>query len=706
MNILPQNSWWIQRLAYDKYECEKEIIAYAEGDVFFEHLNLDYIHLQINLTDETYLDRVSLILVNGNVIAKNIFNEETDGAVSVMVLGNLEADNILVGGQEIYVTGNLIVHNLFWGDYNHGELIVEGNITAKVLMASDYNFDSERFYNNENINVGLLIDDNEAHGVYAREIMETAFKEECLLKEEEIDEEIYSYKNWLNTIELINRLHKNTPILHDKIKALPEDNIPFVFENYNLTDNHMERFRISDLFALFGDDETHLKELEFEHFDTYKRVRTQPNKPFSTNIYLQYKQEYAVMIFYFNYEGNLRRGIVYKSFIEEDKEWHTLDLQQTPLPLKEFIEKAWKNLLLDFSAAEYYQQQFSRQITVQDIYDILALPVVKKQYSDYYNDEGKSYYIGNLMVQFRQNENIEDGCPRISIVKSMPYAKDDAQNIFYHLDINKDESGTEIVTLNTQYTDGYDSEVYHVSITHYQKYKEILSYFAIIKKKLEATNKKYLNRSMVRTQISPSSPIEQDYSYLEQLWQNWIDSINQFVPKDNEYYNLTEGISQEEIEKYTIIDDSTSIPEELLYFYRIQNVEYHPVTSAFSISVNGWDYYLIPFQDISEEWNIMDFQEEEDFENDILIPLSEKLYLNGYTNPRWIPFATGMNGDYLLYDTDPSEKGKYGQIVELQNESWQRNVVANSLKELIEKEIKNLKKTGTTKFDFILGKSN
>lgn len=77
-----------------------------------------------------------------------------------------------------------------------------------------------------------------------------------------------------------------------------------------------------------------------------------------------------------------------------------------------------------------------------------------------------------------------------------------------------------------------------------------------------------------------------------------------------------------------------------------------------------------------------------------------------YANPKWIPFATGRNGDYLLYDMDPGEKGTYGQIIELQNESWKRKVIAKSFTTLIENEIELIKKGHLKKYDFILGKNN
>lgn len=203
-----------------------------------------------------------------------------------------------------------------------------------------------------------------------------------------------------------------------------------------------------------------------------------------------------------------------------------------------------------------------------------------------------------------------------------------------------------------------------------------------------------------------SANLDPEFKIFEPLWNEWILEINKIVPTDNDYYNLTEGISEEDIENHSTLEDGITIPTALLNFYKVQNVEYDAVTSAFQILINNWPYELIPFEDIAEEWNsIQDLQFHEDD-----LPLMdydlEKININNYANPKWIPFATGRNGDYLLFDADPAPKGKFGQIIELQNESWSRDIVAESLEELIQNEINNLKTGNTEHFDFIVGKEN
>lgn len=204
----------------------------------------------------------------------------------------------------------------------------------------------------------------------------------------------------------------------------------------------------------------------------------------------------------------------------------------------------------------------------------------------------------------------------------------------------------------------------------------------------------------------PRIPIDKEFKQLESLWQEWITEINKIVATDNHYYNLTDGISAEDLKEHSLLEDELMIPPALQNFYKVQNVEYDAVTAAFQFLISNWTYDLIPFQDIKEEWNsIQDLQFDEDDLPELEIDF-EKIKTNNYANPKWIPFATGRNGDYLLYDTDPAEKGKFGQIIELQNESWERNIVADSLEEFITNEINNLKNGKTQHFDFILGKEN
>ena len=48
-----------------------------------------------------------------------------------------------------------------------------------------------------------------------------------------------------------------------------------------------------------------------------------------------------------------------------------------------------------------------------------------------------------------------------------------------------------------------------------------------------------------------------------------------------------------------------------------------------------------------------------------------------------------------------SEQEKYGQVIELQNESWERNVISSSLEDFIQINIDQLKKPDDIRYAFI-----
>lgn len=264
----------------------------------------------------------------------------------------------------------------------------------------------------------------------------------------------------------------------------------------------------------------------------------------------------------------------------------------------------------------------------------------------------------------------------------------DGQELFQYYENNKDQlvklfkgdrSGALVMNGTSVWFDKEDGKITGLSISAYEQ--------EIKPKKVSAT-------------------LDPEFKNFEPLWQEWISEINKIVSTDNDYYNLTEGISTEEIEQHSFLEDAIKIPPALINFYKVQNVDYDAVTSTFQFSINNWSYELIPFEDIKEEWeSIQDLQFDEDDLPEQEIDF-EKIQTNNYANPKWIPFATGRNGDYLLYDTDPASKGKFGQIIELQNESWSRDIVAESLEELIQNEINNLKIGNTEHFNFIIEKEN
>lgn len=106
-------------------------ILYFEGDQEYDSLILDY---------EKYDDDISAILIDGNLKVNNLFCTDVDYSMHLIILGNLTANNIAVGGQDLKVNGDLIVSDFFLGSYNHGTATVLGNVNCPYLLLEDYSF--------------------------------------------------------------------------------------------------------------------------------------------------------------------------------------------------------------------------------------------------------------------------------------------------------------------------------------------------------------------------------------------------------------------------------------------------------------------------------------------------------------------------------------------------------------------------------------
>lgn len=202
----------------------------------------------------------------------------------------------------------------------------------------------------------------------------------------------------------------------------------------------------------------------------------------------------------------------------------------------------------------------------------------------------------------------------------------------------------------------------------------------------------------------PPAALDEAFAYLRPVVAQWVAEIHRIVPTSNEYNTLTTGVDAGRIASLSALSDSVRLPQELVNFYKLVDVDYHPVTSAVLLVADRADYgySLEAFDDIPEAWAGIQALCEGSVEEKLLQDYSPRVKATGYANPAWIPFAHDYSGNYLLYDTDPSPVGRFGQIIELDNESWQRTVVADSLSELIERNTHSLRAGQISALAFVL----
>ncbi|RQO80753.1 WD40 repeat domain-containing protein [Acidovorax sp. FJL06] len=147
---LPPDCWIAERLEQDSGALAEEAVLWITGDVHWHELHLDA-PLASGSPLRSWLDGLSeppsgsplprapfLILVDGHLqIDGALTSSDTDGTTHLIVTGNAQVHNAVIGGQLVCVQGALRVQDLLWGHYNHGELRVHGGLQARVALFTD-----------------------------------------------------------------------------------------------------------------------------------------------------------------------------------------------------------------------------------------------------------------------------------------------------------------------------------------------------------------------------------------------------------------------------------------------------------------------------------------------------------------------------------------------------------------------------------------
>lgn len=496
-HLIPEECWY----KHEDYTCD---VIFFDGDQQWDKpLDLDEAY-SVDETDDFH----PFILVNGNLKAGNIFNAETDGSTGLIVLGDLEADNIVVGGQEIYVTGNLTVKDLFWGDYNHGGLLVKGSIQAKVFLNTDYGVDHARFRDEDNIQIGHLLWDDADDDYSDIDYLQQLFRPEFLLTPDEMDDdEIWSWKCWLDTTDIFIALAQASPILLDNIEAADNTpaEIPFYFKDEEVSEENLRHF--ADSKVLTGWEPKVGDELYIQYWtgDIYKRVFMIHGQPDSILAYFQSGESFACMLYLAEQKSLLGAlsgkkkytvSAAYKIIEDGDNDnWKPLD-ESADQRYKDFLQENWRILLREYSEMIWLQAAFFSQITREKFEEIMNLPLAqyhgKKYYSD---DDDASLYIRGAQWQFRVEDKDEEQCARISLVQQLADDEDGEEVYdFYHIDLVEAMDGSVKPILYTQDSDGYEAEVYEVPACNLPKFRKVLKHFTLLEKNIFKMNQRFWER--------------------------------------------------------------------------------------------------------------------------------------------------------------------------------------------------------------------
>lgn len=375
--FIPENSFYAQELNMPYLLCE--------GDWILEK--------PLDLDSEDF-QNFAAIIVTGNMTAPQIYNTETDASCGLIVLGNLTAQNIAVGGQEIYVAGNLKVEELYWGDYNHGELVVQGEININVFIATDYSYDYERFQTQDRVKINYYLCDekDDSDAKEEGELIKKLFDKKCIYTE---SDEIYSWGNWLDNDVIFSRLSKNKSVLlpDEKIKKNFEEAAKtWLFPNFDVSAENLKRMLNPKYFSLVKSYDA-----DFEFYQNYFGLLDTNNHFFrieqETKALYIFDKNTEYVFYYYPSEDDY--VVWFKvGYQTDDEELEMIDDYSYPDQYSEF-KRLWVHWLKLYSKIIKMRQKFLKMINTNNFETIFDGVQTLESYKNNKKSDiktGETYY--------------------------------------------------------------------------------------------------------------------------------------------------------------------------------------------------------------------------------------------------------------------------------------------------------------------------
>jgi hypothetical protein len=174
----------------DYEEEEHEGAFLHEGDLHLSDLSLDFEDYDEDSTP-------SVIIITGSLIVEGlIWNEQTDYGICLLVMKDLKAHDIVVGGQSICVWDRLEVVDILCGIYNHGDMHVKGDVKAQIIIADDFQMTCEGNF------IGLKLGIGEFYHTQSDTCLEADIEDwDMIFAEKIFDEHGFSFENLVKCLK-------------------------------------------------------------------------------------------------------------------------------------------------------------------------------------------------------------------------------------------------------------------------------------------------------------------------------------------------------------------------------------------------------------------------------------------------------------------------------------------------------------------------
>lgn len=517
-DILPKDSWWSRIPVRGEYSVEYSVLL-IEDDIEIKNLDLDEPGKTFSILPDGNL---TAIVCLGNLKTENIYNRDTDGSCSLIVLKDLLCKNMVVGGQEIYVGGNLTVEECFWGHYNHGDLIVKGKpISKAILITEEYHFDDSDRAETDYILTDF--DEDSAEAEFFREILAAVFLQSLLYTPDDPPfDEAYGYADGLKREECIDYLERGQSILKDEPGF--NENAENVYEKiftppasvfYTLQEWKTQEKNVETLLKICELDSEQYLGFEI-HGWTYLLNKEMKDYPGTTSIVARNGDLVVSVAVYktknlFGKSWKVKDIGVYMKPQDEEEGFYIFT-QPAPPEYYEIFTEVWATLLNHAERGIHFYKRFLEEVKPEDITRLCTLPIVLEKYNDWYDDDKNGFWCGDYYYAFlipgtsdipatlkiAKEIQTANGCQDFDC-RSYKFQNDSVEHptktqLFYNFSQSeriegryKDEAGTIVYF--------FDDKLYAEALQWYRRAKKIIT----------EENNLYLNNRNSNSKVLPTT---------------------------------------------------------------------------------------------------------------------------------------------------------------------------------------------------------